>query len=99
PEWSRWDQDNRIAEAKKLLHEAGYDENNPLSCELLYNTTDNHKKVAVSATSLWKQALGFVEVNLVNKEWKPYLDTRRNGNYEIARAGWCGDYNEASAFL
>ncbi|WP_058369053.1 ABC transporter substrate-binding protein [Psychrobacter sp. ENNN9_III] len=99
PEWSSWDQDKRIAEAKKLLNEAGYDENNPLSFELLYNTNDNHKKVAVAATSLWKQALGFVDVNLVNKEWKTYLDTRRNGNYEIARAGWCADYNEPSAFL
>lgn len=99
PEWSTWDQEKRVTEAKKLLNEEGYNESNPLSFELLYNTNDNHKKVAVAATSLWKQALGFVEVDLVNKEWKTYLDTRRNGNYQIARAGWCGDYNEPSAFL
>lgn len=99
PEWSTWDQEKRVAEAKKLLNEAGYSDSNPLSFELLYNTNDNHKKTAVAATSLWKQALGFVDVTLTNKEWKTYLDTRRNGNYQIARAGWCGDYNEASAFL
>ena len=99
PEWSTWDKEKRLAEAKKLLNEAGYSESNPLTFELLYNTNDNHKKTAVAATSLWKQALGFVDVTLTNKEWKTYLDTRRNGNYQIARAGWCGDYNEASAFL
>ena len=99
PEWSTWDQEKRVTEAKKLLTEAGYSDSKPLSFELLYNTNDNHKKTAVAATSLWKQALGFVDVTLTNKEWKTYLDTRRNGNYQIARAGWCGDYNEASAFL
>ncbi|MBO1531989.1 oligopeptide ABC transporter substrate-binding protein OppA [Psychrobacter sp. F1192] len=99
PEWSTWDQDKRVAEAKKLLNAAGYDENNPLSFELLYNTNDNHKKIAIAATSLWEQALGFVDVTLTNKEWKTYLDTRRNGDYEIARAGWCADYNEPSSFL
>ncbi|WP_265088775.1 ABC transporter substrate-binding protein [Psychrobacter immobilis] len=99
PEWSTWDKEKRIKEAKKLLNEAGYNEQNPLTFELLYNTNDSHKKTALAVASLWKQALGFVDVSLINKEWKTYLDTRRNGNYQIARAGWCGDYNEASTFL
>ncbi|WP_019672731.1 ABC transporter substrate-binding protein [Psychrobacter lutiphocae] len=101
PEWESWDQAKRVEEAKKLLNEAGYSANNPLTFELLYNTNDNHKKIAVAATSLWQQALGedLVNVELVNKEWKTYLDTRRNGDYQIARAGWCGDYNEPSTFL
>ena len=60
---------------------------------------DRHKKIAVAATSMWKQNLDFVDVDLINQEWKTYLDSRRNGNYEMARARWCGDYNEASTFL
>nr|WP_265089775.1 ABC transporter substrate-binding protein [Psychrobacter sp. H7-1] len=99
PEWQNWDQARRVEEAKKLLNEAGYSESKPLKFELLYNTSDNHKKIAVVASSLWKQSLGFVDVSLINKEWKTYLDTRRNGNYQVARAGWCGDYNEPSTFL
>ena len=99
PEWQNWDQEKRVEEAKKLLKEAGYSESKPLKFELLYNTNDNHKKIAVAASSLWKQSLGFVDVSLINKEWKTYLDTRRNGNYQVARAGWCGDYNEPSTFL
>ena len=47
---------------------------------------------------MWKKSLG-VEVELENQEWKTYLDTRRQGEFDVTRAGWCGDYNEASSFL
>lgn len=100
PEWATWDQATRNKEAIKLLKEAGFDKNNPLKFTLLYNTSDNHKKLAIAAQSIWKKNLeGAVEVTLENQEWKTYLDTRHQGNYDIARAGWCSDYNEASSFL
>lgn len=99
PEWESWSKEQRIAEAKKLLAEAGYSEAKPLSFELLYNTNENHKKNAVAAAALWKQALGFVNVNLTNQEWKTYLETRRRQQQQMARAAWCADYNEPSSFL
>ncbi|MFL1731516.1 ABC transporter substrate-binding protein [Moraxella oculi] len=99
PEWKSWDRAKRIEEAKKLLNEAGYNESNPLNFELLYNSGEQHKTIAVAATSFWKEALGFVNVTLSNQEWKTFLDTRRNQNYQMSRAGWCADYNEPSSFL
>ena len=99
PEWKSWDKAKRVEEAKKLLAEAGYSESNPLKFELLYNTSENHKTNAVAAAQLWKEALGFVDVTLNNQEWKTYLDTRRKQNHQMARGGWCADYNEASTFL
>lgn len=100
PEWKSWDKEKRIAEAKKLLTEAGYSDSNPLSFELLYNTSEQHKTVAVAATSFWKTALGgMVNVTLNNQEWKTYLETRRNQNHQMSRGGWCADYNEPSTFL
>ncbi len=99
PEWKSWDKARRIEEAKKLLAEAGYSESNPLKFELLYNTNEQHKTLAVAAAAFWKESLGFVEVNLNNQEWKTYLDTRRSQNHQMARGGWCADYNEASTFL
>lgn len=99
PEWKAWDKARRIEEAKKLLAKAGYGESKPLTFELLYNTNENHKKAAVAAAALWKEALGFVNVNLVNQEWKTYLDSRRNQKHQMARGGWCADYNEPSSFL
>lgn len=99
PEWQQWDKNRRAEEAKKLLNEAGYNANNPLQFELLYNTNEGNKKLAVATSSLLKQAIGFVEVDLINKEWKTFLDTARNRNYQMARYTWCGDYNEPSTFL
>lgn len=99
PEWKSWDKDKRIEEAKKLLNEAGYSESNPLKFELLYNTNEQHKTLAVAAASFWKDALGFVDVTLANQEWKTYLDTRRTQKHQMSRGGWCADYNEASTFL
>lgn len=99
PEWKSWDKAKRIEEAKKLLNEAGYSESNPLKFELLYNTNEQHKTLAVAAASFWKDALGFVDVTLTNQEWKTYLDTRRTQKHQMSRGGWCADYNEASTFL
>ncbi|NAX48642.1 oligopeptide ABC transporter substrate-binding protein OppA [Photobacterium halotolerans] len=98
PEYAAMTQKERVAKAKELLKEAGFDSNNPLKFTLLYNTSENHKKIAVAVASMWKKSLG-VTAELENQEWKTYLDNRRQGNFEVTRAGWCGDYNEASSFL
>ncbi|WP_156294237.1 oligopeptide ABC transporter substrate-binding protein OppA [Serratia oryzae] len=98
PEWFGWTQEKRNEEAKKLLAEAGYGPDKPLSFSLLYNTSDLHKKLAIAAASIWKKNLG-VDVKLVNQEWKTFLDSRHQGNFDVARAGWCADYNEPSAFV
>ncbi|PVZ84410.1 oligopeptide ABC transporter substrate-binding protein OppA [Serratia sp. S1B] len=98
PEWFGWTQEKRNEEAKKLLAEAGYGPDKPLSFSLLYNTSDLHKKLAIAAASIWKKNLG-VEVKLENQEWKTFLDTRHQGTYDVSRAAWCADYNEASSFL
>lgn len=91
-------QDARNAMAQDLLAEAGYGSDNPLSVELLYNTSDSHKSVAVAISQMWKQTLG-VETTLANQEWQTFLEARSNGDFELARGGWCADYNEASTFL
>ncbi|MCY9801959.1 ABC transporter substrate-binding protein [Vibrio scophthalmi] len=98
PAYGQMSQQERNAEAKRLLEEAGYGKDNPLKFTLLYNTSENHKKVAIALGSMWKKSLG-LNVTLENQEWKTYLSTKDSGNFEIARAGWCGDYNEASSFL
>ena len=100
PEWSKLDDKTRHEQAIKLLNEAGYNKNNPLNFTLLYNTNEDHKKIAIAASSIWKQNLGgIVNVKLQNQEWKTFLSTRRLGQQQMARAGWCADYDEASTFL
>lgn len=98
PAWFRLTQAERNAQAKQLLAQAGYGEQKPLSFTLLYNTSDQNKKQAIAAASMWKKNLG-ANVTLQNQEWKTMLNTRHEGNYDVARATWCADYNEPSTFL
>ncbi len=84
--------------ARDLLSQAGYGPDNPLKFDMIYNTSDDHKKIAVAMTQMWKQKLG-VEATLGNLEWKVFLETRGNQDFQLARGAWCGDYNEASTFL
>ena len=91
-------QGERNAKAKELMAEAGYGPDNPLSVEVMYNTSEGHKKIAIAVQQMWKETLG-VKATLANQEWKTFLKTRGGQNFDIARGGWCGDYNEASTFL
>lgn len=84
--------------AQQLLTDAGYGEDNPLTVNLVYNTNDSHKTVAVAISQMWKQTLG-VDTTLSNQEWQTFLEARANGDFDVARGGWCADYNEASTFL
>ncbi|MFP1960342.1 ABC transporter substrate-binding protein [Lonsdalea quercina] len=98
PVWAGWTQQQRIAEAKKLLQEAGFGAGHPLRFELLYNTSEAHQKLAIAASAMWKQSLG-VETKLVSQEWKTLLDTMRNGRFQVVRSSWVADYNEPSTYF
>ena len=91
-------QDQRNINAKLLMAAAGYGPDNPLKFEYMYNTSEGHKKIAIGAQQMWKETLG-AEATLANQEWKTFLKTRGGQNFDVARGGWCGDYNEASTFL
>ncbi len=91
-------QEELNAQAKTLLRAAGYGPQKPLKLTLLYNTSENHQKIAIAVASMWKKNLG-VDVKLQNQEWKTYIDSRNTGNFDVIRASWVGDYNEPSTFL
>ncbi|MGJ8528003.1 peptide ABC transporter substrate-binding protein [Maritalea sp.] len=97
-DYAGWTQADRDAKAKELLAEAGYGADNPLKFDMLYNTSEGHKKIATAMAAMWKQKLG-VEAILANMEWKTFLDVRGKQDFQLARGAWCGDYNEASTFL
>lgn len=88
-----------LAEAKKLLADAGFPDGKGFPpFELLYNTSESHRVIAEAIQQMWKKNLG-IEAKLLNQEWKVYLDSQRQMNYQICRAGWTGDYVDPNTFL
>ena len=88
-----------VAEARRLLAEAGYPGGKGMpAIELLYNTMEQHRAIAEALQQMWKENLG-VQVRLVNQEWKVYLDAQRTMSYEMCRGSWIGDYNDPNTFL
>ena len=63
----------------------------------LYNTSDSHKAIGEYLQSALAN-IG-ITVNLENQEWNTFLDTRKDGDYSIARNGWVADYNDPMCFL
>jgi len=85
--------------ARELLAEAGYPDGRGWpGLELTYNTSEDHRKIAVALQQMWKEVLN-IEVTLTNQEWKVYLDSLTSMHFQIARRGWIGDYVDPNNFL
>src|SRR5258706_6524556 len=66
-----------LAEAKRLLAEAGYPDGKGMpKIELLFNTYEKHRTIAEAIQQMWKTRLG-IDAELVNQEWKVYLHSHR----------------------
>lgn len=86
-------------EAKELLSEAGFANGEGFpKLEILFNTQEGHRKIALAIQQMWQQYLG-IEVELVNTDWKVYLSREMIGDFQISRAGWIGDYEDPNTFL
>src|SRR5215475_3242607 len=95
--WRTMSQAEREAAAQKLMTEAGYGPNTPLRFQLAYNTLENHKRIAIAVAAMWKKIN--VSVELVNSEFKVHTSNMRIGNFQMGRAGWIADYNDAQSYL
>lgn len=99
PEYADWSQAERDHEAQRLYEQAGYSEERPLRVEIRYNTSENHKKMALAVASMWKQVLG-VNTTLVNEEFRVFLQNRAQKVLtQVFRAGWISEYNDPYSFL
>jgi oligopeptide transport system substrate-binding protein len=97
-EYGKMSQLDREDAAKKTLTEMGYTTEKPLKMEIHYNTSENHKNVAIAIQSQLKP-LG-VEVTMVNTDTKTHYGLlEQHGDFDIARAAWVADYKDPENFL
>ena len=87
------------ARARTLLAEAGYPGGAGFpEIGILYNTNEAHKKIAEVIADQLRRHLG-IEVRAYNQEWQSYLATVLARDYDMARGGWIGDYQDPNTFL
>lgn len=97
-DWMDTPYPERVEKAKAMLAEAGYGPDKPIKLTLSYNTSENHKRIAIAVASMWKQTLG-VDAELFNSEVTPHYNKLESNDFDVARAGWIADYNDAQNFL
>lgn len=92
-------QEQREDEARRLFRASGAGQGETLRLQLRYNTSAVHRRVAVAVAAMWKQVLG-VSTELVNEEWKVFVNNRTMGVVtEVFRGGWIADYADPASFL
>jgi oligopeptide transport system substrate-binding protein len=90
-------QAQRLAEARRLLTEAGYTAQRPLKFELLYHTSEEHRSVAVAAVAMWN-AIG-VRATLRNAERRVVEAATRSGDFDIVRSAVFAPYPDPNGLL
>lgn len=92
------DFEGNLEKAKALLEEAGYPNGEGFPA-ISYTTNDAgyHKVVAEYLQQAWAELGIDLQVNIV--EWSSFTPMRRNGEYDVARNGWVGDYSDPSNML
>ncbi len=90
----------RQEEARRLFAEAGYSPAQPLTIEVLYNASDNNRKIANAIVGMWQDTFGKgIVVNTVSTDRSDYLKRRSNRQFQVVRAAWIGDYADPTIFL
>ena len=85
--------------ARALLKAAGFPGGKGLGeVELIYNTSENHKKIAEAIAYMLKKELG-VNILPLNVEWKVLLSRQEKLDYAFSRGSWYGDYTDPNTFL
>jgi len=91
------DELDRVKQAKTALKKSGV---NPqqITIEILYNNSENQRKLAIAVAAMWRQTLG-IRAKLLNQEWKSFVVSRKAKNRQAFRSGWIADYADAMSFL
>ncbi len=88
-----------VQKAKQLLTDAGYPDGKDFpDVAILYNKGASHEVIAQAIQDMWKKNLN-ITVKLRQEEWKVYQESEKALNYEVARAGWIGDYVDPMTFM
>lgn len=93
------DYEANVAKAKQLLADAGYPDGNGFPT-FSYMTNDSGPNVPIAEAiqQMYKENLG-LNMQIDVQEWGVFQESRKNGEYDVCRGGWLGDYVHPMTFL
>lgn len=97
PEWAQQPMGQRLAEARRLLAEAGFTRDSPLSFTLKVDTLEESRKIAVALSAMWR-GIG-VQATVENSDLSTLNKMARTGDYEVMRYAWFAPYDDPETFL
>ena len=89
--------DFNLEEARALMEEAGYNENNRMSLTISYIGSNSNTDVCVALQAMWSEI--YVDVELSAAEQKAYAQARKAGQYEVATGSTSADYLDPYYYL
>ncbi len=98
-DWWEMEREERLAEARRMLEEAGFGPSNPLRFEFTYRNSGDNPRIAPVVQAGWQEIAPWVQVSIFGGEVQIHYDNLRTGNFEVGDAGWIADYNDAQNFL
>jgi len=98
-DWETESRADRLAEAKRLLEEAGYGPNKPLEFEFIHRSTDDNPKVAPVAQANWSDIAPWVKPTIVKQDTKVLYARLRQSDFSVADAAWVADFDDPINFL
>ncbi len=98
-QWSGLGLEERRAEARRLLMEAGFGPDNPLNFEYIYRNTRDNPRVAPAVQADWSDIAPWVNVTITGTETQILYANLRSGEFEVSDGAWIADYNDAQNFL
>ena len=97
PRWAGEGRRLREESARRMMEEAGYSGSRPLILDVLYDTSEDNKRVLVAVSAMWKAI--HVRTRLINVEPRAMNDYRRKRAFHLARTTWVADYDHPYNFL
>ncbi len=97
--WKGLSRAERLAEARRLLEDAGYGPDNPLEFEFIHRSTDDNNKPPPVAQANWKEIADWVVPGILKQDTKVLYARLRQSDFEVSDAAWVADFSDPQNYL
>jgi oligopeptide transport system substrate-binding protein len=92
-------QARRVEEARALMQAAGFSDTNRLKASYMIRATAPGAGRSVAAAIQQMLAEAWFDITILPNDMRVFYNAIQVHDFEIAQAGWQGDFNDASTFL